>query len=194
MLEASRWTGRHRRWPSSPGHPRPHTGPWAEPPPPASCAPQTSTAQAVVIRSPRAPHDAVGGTGDGLGPTRRSGWDPTGTPPPSGKAHTSPPGPPTRPWAAPPWASCSPQTPTALAVIVRSSLAPNDAVGGTAHGLGPSPNSDSDPVDVPQPSPTAPTGLPRLQARPMSVYRGFTSSYPCNAILPRACVYIVCSH
>jgi len=66
------------------------TRPWAAPPP-ASCAPQTTTARAVVVWSPLAPYDAVGGTDDGLGPTRKSASDPMGTPPPSGKAPTTAP-------------------------------------------------------------------------------------------------------
>ncbi|KAI5931172.1 Synaptojanin-1, partial [Manis javanica] len=104
--------------------------------PPACRAPRTPTARAVDVLPPPAPLDAVGGTGDGLGPTRRSGWDPTGTPPPSGETATTAPGAQRRTWAAPPPACRAPRTPTARAVDVLPPPAPHDAGGGTGDGLG----------------------------------------------------------
>ncbi|KAI5153166.1 hypothetical protein MUG91_G534n1, partial [Manis pentadactyla] len=82
-----------------------------------------------------------------------------------------------RPWAAPLLALCMPQTPTARAIILRSALDPYDAMRGTADRLRPTTNSASDPVDMSQPLPMAPTGLPQLQTWPMS-------SYPFNKIFP----------
>ncbi|KAI5153170.1 Plectin, partial [Manis pentadactyla] len=66
---------------------------------------------------------------------------------------------------------------TARAVIVWSPLDPYDAMRGTADRLRPTTNSASDPVDMSQPLPMAPTGLPQLQTWPMS-------SYPFNKIFP----------
>ncbi|KAI5137376.1 Symplekin [Manis pentadactyla] len=55
--------------------------PWAAPPP-ASCAPQKTTARAVVVLSSLAPYDAVGGTDDGIGPNCKADDDLKGPPPP----------------------------------------------------------------------------------------------------------------
>lgn len=103
----------------------------------AYCAPQTHTAQVVIIQSHLEPYNAVGGTDNGLGPTRKSDEDPMGMTPPSGKTPTSAPGPQMIPWAAPPPASCTLQTPTAWAVIVWSPVNPYDAMGGTEDSFGP---------------------------------------------------------
>ncbi|KAI5209172.1 Zinc Finger Protein Zfpm2 [Manis pentadactyla] len=208
--------------------------PWAAPPP-ASCAPQKTTARAVVVLSSLAPYDAVGGTDDGIGPNCKADDDLKGPPPPQGKGTTpalrrqtrhraaqalaqrltltlktsrcdtthpsmaiifrSTPAPheavgsstacllhtsatqcvgshppdypePTRcrgrhrrrprtylmhnkPWASPPLASCASQIPTAQAVNVWSPMDPQDAVGGTDDGLGPTPKSDDDQMGTP---------------------------------------------
>ncbi|KAI5153168.1 Atp-Dependent Dna Helicase Q5 [Manis pentadactyla] len=65
---------------------------------PASCTPQTTTTQAVIVLSPLDPHNAMGGTDDGHGPTAKSDDDPMGTPPTSEKAPKIDPRPQTRPW------------------------------------------------------------------------------------------------
>ncbi|KAI5253869.1 Fyve And Coiled-Coil Domain-Containing Protein 1 [Manis pentadactyla] len=63
----------------------------------------------------------------------------------------------TRTWASPPTASCAPETPTTQTDIVRSSLDPNGAVRGTDDGLGPTPNTEDEPMCTPPPSGKAPT-------------------------------------
>ncbi|KAI5170510.1 Toll-Like Receptor 3 [Manis pentadactyla] len=55
------------------------------------------------------------------------------------------------PWAALPPASCVPQKTTARAVVVWSSLAPYDAVGGTDDGISPNCKADDDLKGPPPP-------------------------------------------
>ncbi|KAI5187072.1 Centriolin [Manis pentadactyla] len=107
----SRRSGQHKRWPKTHsdsrranGHdttvaschlPVPsgtHNKPWASPRP-ASCAPQTPTAQSVNVCYPMDPQDAVGGKDDGLGPTPKSDDELMGTPQPRERHLQMTPGP-----------------------------------------------------------------------------------------------------
>ncbi|KAI5171459.1 Ccr4-Not Transcription Complex Subunit 1 [Manis pentadactyla] len=112
----------------------------------------------VIVLSPLALHNAVGGTDNGLGLTRKraNGHDSTF----ASRHLPVQTGPHTRTSASPPTASSAHQTATVQAVIVRSPLDAHGAVGGTDDGLGPTPKSDNEPMGTPPPSLKAPTTDP----------------------------------
>ncbi|KAI5164411.1 Toll-Like Receptor 3 [Manis pentadactyla] len=80
------------------------------------------------------------------------------------------------PWAAPPPASCAPQKTTTRAVVVWSSLAPYDAVGGTDDGISPNCKADDDLMGLPLPRDTAPPSMAVIFHLPPAPHEAVGSS------------------
>ncbi|KAI5146546.1 Alanyl-Trna Editing Protein Aarsd1 [Manis pentadactyla] len=167
MLKTSRWTRYHPRWllffllplapheavGSSTSGPRAGNDTQDEP------MDTTPPSMAIIFRWTPTPHGAMRSTTAGLlctSDNHRAGVRRLSSPGPlrcSGRHRRRPRPYPmhNKPWASPPLASCASQTPTAQAVNVWSPMDPQDDVGGTDDGLGPTPKSDDDPMGTPQP-------------------------------------------
>ncbi|XP_073070360.1 uncharacterized protein [Manis javanica] len=147
----------------------------------------------IIFRSLQAPHNAVGGSTDtGLGPTPDFNPDTMGMMPPLQPSPTGLSWPQTRLWATEPPASSLPSTTMSpmdtmlpsTAITYRSPPAPHEGVGSTTADL--LPNSNAALMGCHLLLPPSPTQccLLQPQTRPMTVYRGFISSYAFNNMGP----------